>query len=366
MVAMTAEVCFAAAEEGTSHMPDYQRTGVELLTDSTPTADGFYFPAEWAPHDYTIRALPPPQNWNGFGIPLRDIRQQWADVANTLSQFEPVLMVLRSEDKKVARQLLSKEIDRLELPLNDGWSRDAGPMFVVNGKGHRRVAGFTFNGWGAKFPPYHDDALLKARVCKYLDVPMYPIDLVLEGGAITVDGEGTLITTQQCLLNKNRNSAENKARVEKLLNESLGTKKIIWLEKGLKPDPITDGHVDGILAFASPGVVLLHVTDKRTDPNYKICQNAKRCLQESRDANGRTFEVVDLPLTSDEVGHMNFYVGNGCVLVPITGRHREDFEPMGILRDIFPKHEVIGIDGTALGQGGGGIHCITQQVPKIS
>ena len=353
-----------ADDKRKNRMPDYKNTGVKLITDSTPAADGFYFPAEWEKHEYTIMAFPPPQNWKELEVPLKVVYGQWADVANTIAEYEPVLMAVRPQEKRIAKRVLSEEIELFEVPLNDGWSRDTGPVFLVNDEGDRRVAGFTFNGWGAKFPPYKDDALLKARLCKHLDTAMYPIDVVLEGGAVAVDGEGTLITTEQCLLNKNRNSS-SKTEIEKLLNQSFGTEKVIWLGKGLEPDPITDGHVDGILAYAAPGVVLLHTTDERDDPNFKICEDAKRRLKEARDAEGRNLEVIDLPLTSEELCHMNFYIGNGCVVVPTTGKRRVDAEPLAILRDVFPKHEVVGVDGTVLGAGGGGIHCITQQVPKV-
>ena len=344
-------------------MPKYKRTGAKLLNGSTPAGDGFYFPAEWEPHEYTIMVMPPPQNWHGSGIPLKAVRGQWADVANKLSEYEPVLMVVRSEDKHVARRILSHHIELVEIPVNDGWSRDSGPMFLVNGKGQRRVAGFTFNGWGAKFPPYKDDSLLKARLCKYLDVDMYPIDLVLEGGAVTSDGEGTVLTTEQCLLNENRN-ASSRAIIEKILNESLGTTKVIWLGKGLVPDPVTDGHVDGMAAFAAPGVVLLHTTRDRRDPNFSICQDAMRRLNEASDAKGRKLRVVEIPLDAD-LSHMNFYIANDCIMVPITTHPKENERALAILQEVFPNRKVIGIDSTILAEGGGGIHCITQQVPKV-
>ena len=347
-----------------AQMPEYGSTDVALLTESTPRQDGFYFPAEWEEHESTIMVMPPMQNWKGYGIPLEDVRGQWADVANALSEYEKVLMVVPPEEMRHAKRLLSKEIELVEFAVNDGWARDSGQMVLVNGKGERRVAGFTFNGWGAKFPPYRDDALLKARLCRHLDLPMYPIDLVLEGGAVTVDGEGTVLTTEQCLLHPTRNSANDRARVERLLNESLGTTHVIWLGKGLEPDPVTDGHVDGIAAFIEPGVVLVHVCDDTSDPNFKICQDAIQRLKESKDAKGRKLDVIELPLDS-ELSHMNFYIGNGCVLVPIANKRDEDERPLGILRDLFKDRKVIGIDSTVLGEGGGGIHCITQQVPKV-
>jgi agmatine deiminase len=336
---------------------------VEIKPGTEP-ARGFYFPAEWEEHECTIMVMPPPQNWKGFGIPLKDVRDQWARVANKLSEYERVLMVVRPEDKPAAKAILNAKIELIELPVNDGWARDSGPMFLVNGQGQRRVAGFTFNGWGGKFPPFDDDAALKARLCKHLDVEIKPVDLVLEGGAVAFDGQGTLLTTEQCLLNKNRNAAGDRDSVEKLLNQSLGTTKVIWIGKGLEPDPVTDGHIDGIAAFARPGTVLLHTTDDKGDRNYKICQDAKRRLQDSTDANGKRLEVVELPLDAD-LSHMNFYIANKCVLVPVTARHKENERPLAILREVFPKHDVVGIDGTVLAKGGGGIHCITQQVPRV-
>ena len=350
-------------ERGIAEMPDYATTGVTRIEDSTPAADGFHFPAEWEEHDRTIMVLPSPQNWRDTAIPMREVRGQWADVANTLSEYEPVLMVVRPEDRRVAGKILSNDIELVEFPVNDGWSRDSGPMFVVNGRGERRVAGFTFNGWGAKFPPYKDDALLKARLCKHLQTAMYPIDMVLEGGAVTVDGEGTLITTEQCLLNENRNSAD-RTDIESTLNESLGTEKVIWLGKGLEPDPVTDGHIDGMVAFAEPGTVLLHHTDDRRDRNHAICRDAKRRLQEATDAQGRSLEVIEVPLDGD-VSYMNFYIANGVILVPVTKDPAQDRRPMGVIREVFSDYDVIGVDGNVLGDGGGGIHCITQQVPKV-
>ena len=352
-----------AADEKVERMPDYKVTGAKLLTGSTPAADGFYFPGEWAPHELTIMVLPPPQNWKGYGIPLEDVRGQWADVANRLSEYEHVLMVVRAQDTAIAKQIFSREIELIELPVNDGWARDSGPMVLVNGKGERRIAGFTFNGWGAKFPPYSDDALLKGSLAKHFEMPMYPIDLVMEGGAVAVDGDGTALTTEQCLLNKNRNAGADRARVEKLLNDSLGTKKVIWLGKGLEPDPITDGHIDGIAAFAAPGVVLLHTTDDRNDPNFAICRDAKRRLTEATDARGRKLDIIELPLDADH-SHINFYIANDCVLVPTSSSRKHNEHALAILREAFPRREVVGIESEILGEGGGGIYCITQQIPQ--
>jgi agmatine deiminase len=165
------------------------------------------------------------------------------------------------------------------------------------------------------------------------------------------------------MLHKNRNPRKKKAEVEKILKASLGTEKVIWLGKGLEPDPITDGHVDGLAAFARPGVVLLHTTDLRSDPNYTVGNDARRRLQQSTDAKGRKLKVIEIPL-AEKVAHMNFYIGNGCVLVPVAGDKKQDDRPMGILREVFSDRKVIGVGGKTLAKGGGGIHCITQQIPR--
>ncbi|MEM6365874.1 MAG: agmatine deiminase family protein [Planctomycetota bacterium] len=351
--------------EAIDAMPDYLPTGVELLRESNPKSDGYFVPAEWHRHESTIMVMPSPQNWRGFGIAMKHVRQQWADVANELAQYEDVLMVVRRQDRRAVQRLLDESIGLVDFPVNDGWSRDSGPMFVIDGKGNRRVSGFTFNGWGAKFPPFDDDALLKGRLCEYLQTPMYPIDFVLEGGAVTVDGEGTVITTEQCLLHPNRNTKHNKSQIEAILNQALGTQNVIWLGKGLEPDPVTDGHVDGICAFVAPGVVMLHTTDDRSDPNCRICQDAKRRLESVVDAKGRQLEIIDVPLDGD-VSYLNFYIANGAVLVPVTGDPRQDERPMGVIKDFFDgRYDVAGIESNVLAEGGGGIHCITQQVPAL-
>ena len=214
-------------------MPDYRSTGVNLLEGSSPKKDGFRFPAEWEKHECTIMVLPSPQNWKGHGFSMDEVHDQWAAIANKLAEFEPVVMVTRPEDRRKALRLVSKQVDLLEMTVNDGWARDTGPMFVVNTNGERRVAGCTFNGWGGKFPPYTDDAFLKAKLSKHFDAAMYPIDLVLEGGAVAFDGEGTVLTTEQCLLHDSRRGSRTRANIEDKLNESFGTSKVIWLDKGL-------------------------------------------------------------------------------------------------------------------------------------
>ena len=233
----------------------------------------------------------------------------------------------------------------------------------MNEQGEKRATGFSFNGWGAKFPPFSADALLKARLCKKWDIPFYPIDVVSEGGAVLVDGDGTLIVTEECLLHKNRNPTLDKATIEKRLLDGLGAKKVIWLDRGLTPDPVTNGHIDGMAAFVKPGVVLLHSIADKSDPNFKILAAAKRVLTDTTDAQERKLQVIDLPL-ADEVGQMNFYLCNNAVIVPISGDKNQDDAPVAILREVFQGRKIVTVSGRMLAEGGGGVHCITQQIPR--
>ena len=346
--------------ETSTYRPDYTKTGAKLITKSTPLADGFSMPGEELKHESTVMVVPPEQNWVDEGI--EQVRKEWVQTAHAVLAHEPVRMVVHPRDAKAARKVLSKDIELIEIHVNDGWARDTAPLFLRNAKGERRATGFVFNGWGAKFPPFSADALLKARLCAKWGVPFYPIDVVSEGGAVLVDGDGTLIVTEECLLHKNRNPTLGKATIEKRLLDAFGAKKVIWLGRGLTPDPVTDGHVDGMAAFVKPGTVLLHSTADRDDPNFKILADAKRRLSDATDAKGRKLKIVELPL-AEEVGQMNFYLCNGAVIVPISGNKAEDDEPLGILREVFAGRKVVGVAGRVLAKGGGGVHCITQQIP---
>jgi agmatine deiminase len=357
MVGFVAAAIHARARGAAAATPDYASTGARILT-YPPVRDGYYFPAEWARHERALMQFLPAASWYP-----KTADREWAAVANAVAEFEPVTMAVLPSSVKRARQLLTSAIELIEWPMNDGWCRDSGPMILVNGTKERRVAGFEFNGWGAKYPPFSDDALIKARFARHLNMALHPVDMVLEGGAVHVDGESTLITTAECLLNKNRNPDKSREKVESLLKQWLGVRKVIWLPRGLTPDPITDGHVDGMAAFAAPAVVLLHTTDDRSDPNYEITMTAKKILRETPDARGRSIEVIELPVTSWDVLHMNFYICNGGIIVPVVGKAEKDDAPLAILREAFPRHQVVAVTGRSMAKGGGGVHCITQQVP---
>jgi agmatine deiminase len=331
-------------------------------------AQRFSLPAEWAPHAGCLMAFPTAQNWEGCYDGrcdwLDQARTDWAAVANTIVGFEPVTMICNEGEADAARALLSGDIELVELPINDAWTRDTGPLLLTGAKGGRRAACFTFNGWGSKYVPWDDDAALKERWCDQMHIPTRTSDLVLEGGAITVDGEGTLITTESVLLNTNRNPHWNKRQIEDELAAMLGISQVIWLAQGTVPDPITDGHVDGICAFVAPGVVMLHTTDDRSDPNHAICEEARERLTAAKDAAGRKLEIIELPLGTT-IAHINFYLPNGGVVVPLSGIAAEDDAALAVIRDTFPDREVTGIVAPGLAEGGGGVHCITQQIPSV-
>jgi len=339
----------------------YREAGAELAP-GTPADKGCYFPAEWVPHERTLMQFVTAQNWPRAKV--EGAREEWALVANAVAEFEPLTMAVTPEDRPVAEKLLGGEIELVEFPMNDCWSRDSGPMIVVNDDGDRAVAGFAFNSWGRKFYPYEDDAMVKARFAAHLDMPFYPAPMVSEGGALHFDGEGTCLTTEECLLNTNRNPDLDRDEIDEILRTWLGVAKIVWVPKGLTPDPITDGHIDGLAAFSGPGRVLLHSIDDSSDPNYEIIASARRILENETDARGRPFEIIDLPLARDVV-HMNFYICNGGVVVPVAGDADQDDAPLAILRETFPDHRVVPVSGWFLSQGGGGVHCITQQVPAV-
>ena len=338
----------------------------------SPRADGYRMPAEFAPHERCLIAWPP-RSRTFWGEYYMLAQHSYAAVARAIARFEPVLVIARPGEGAEARSYCgSDDIEVVELPIDDSWIRDSGPIFVQRHGGQTAVADFAFNSWGERYLPYGDDARIGERLAAHLGVRRFATPMILEGGAITVDGEGTLITTESCLLNATRNPGMTKDGIEQELKDMLGVEKVIWLVSGLglEEDPDTDGHVDGVAAFIGPARVLLHMVRDPKHADYENLQENRRRL-ETTDALGRPLEVVEFDLRSAPVAvggrpivetYVNFYQANGGVVVPTAG-NADDLPALDRLREILEGREVVGVPAPVIAFGGGGVHCITQQVP---
>jgi agmatine deiminase len=334
----------------------------------TPREAGFVMPAEWAPHARCWMAWPcRTELWRQN---LGAARAAYAAVAKAIARFEPVTMVTRLGDAAAARDVLGNGISILELPMNDSWMRDIGPTFLVNRTGDLAGAAWQFNAWGGKYKDYADDARLAGRLLRQLGMPCFEAPFVLEGGAIHVDGEGTALVTEQCLLNPNRNPALKKADVEANLRDWLGVETVIWLGQGLVDDE-TDGHVDNLACFAKPGVVLALSEDDYLEPNFGALSDNLERLGKATDAKGRSLTVIPIHQPTERrvagkrlaLSYINFYRANGGLVVPRFEDAR-DRTAQDQLAQVFPELKITSIAALDIVRGGGGIHCITQQQPR--
>jgi agmatine deiminase len=337
---------------------------------TTPAAAGLSMPPEWTAHERTLMAWPCRRElWGGQ---LGAAKAESAGVANAVAAFEPVTMVVRDEtDAAEARAALDANVEILQHPVDDSWLRDSGPIFVVDhhDEPSRRVGvHFGFNAWGHKFEGYENDQAIGRVLAEHVGSEVVRAPLVLEGGSIAVDGTGVLLTTEECLLNPNRNPSLSKDEIEQHLKDYLGVTDVVWLEKGLVEDKDTDGHVDLIAAFTRPGTVLL----QRAAPDNPNHDNMAR-NREIAVAAG--LEVIDFdPLAYADVdgervvaSYMNFYVGERFVVVPVAGQPELDEEALARIAQAYGDgKEVIGVPGVVHAFGGGGPHCITQQVPALA
>jgi agmatine deiminase len=352
---------------------------------STPRQDGFYMPAEWALHTRTWMLWPErPDNWRLSAGPAQ---KAFAAVAGAIRAFEPLSMGANPAQVTTARRMLPEQVQVCELPCNDAWMRDCGPTFVVNGKGQVRLVDWQFNAWGGLYADWSQDELVPQRVAGFEGLEYYSAPLILEGGSIHVDGEGTLLTTEECLLNANRNPNLKRAEIEAFLCEYIGARKVLWLGAGVYHDE-TDGHVDNIACFLHPGLVALTWTDDHNDPQYPISMDAYERLTKFTDALGRRLDVLKIHqpdpilITAEEASgvvpvegtypretgdrmaasYINFYTCNGAVIVP-SFNDPHDQPAQEALRQAMPGRQVIALPAREILLGGGNIHCITQQQP---
>ena len=287
----------------------------------TPAADGFVMPAEWEPHAACLMAWPSRADlWGGR---LDEAKRDYAAVAEAIGRFEPVLMVCNPGDEADVKQHCGSGVEVLPFPIDDSWTRDNGPVFVRNAEGEVAAVSFRFNAWGERWHPHDNDAALGARVAAHLGMRCYTSSMVLEGGAYLVDGEGTLLTTEQCLLNPNRNPDLSREQIEQQLRDHLGVSTVVWLGRGHHHDTGpegTDGHLDGILQYVAPGRVLLDVPSEPAHPGHPIATDNLARLAAATDARGRRFEVLPLdPGAEQGLAFANMYLPNGGVVAVFIG-----------------------------------------------
>jgi len=337
----------------------------------SPLHDGYFWPAEWEPHRRTWMCWPVRGECFGGADALLRAKQAYARVARAISAFEPVTLSVRPQEAAEAKLATGGKVEIVEMALDDSWARDFGPTFLRNGKGQLSGVQWIFNAWGRKYQSYANDATFARRVLERAGLAVYRAALTCEGGAIATDGQGTVLTTEQCLLNANRNPGRSKRDVEEALRLYLGARQVIWLGEGFA-DEETDGHVDNIACFAGPGRVIVGVAAKG-HPDCAALKEAMRRLKSARDAEGRALNIVELPqpktLRQDWRGrplpasYVNFYLVNGALIMPaFDDPHDEDART--ILGQCFPGRDIMQIDVLAIVEGGGGIHCITQQEPR--
>ena len=354
----------------------------------TPAADGWHMPAEFGPHTGCWMAWPQrPDNWRHGAEPAQ---RAFAAVAAAIAVSEPVTVGAADEQFERARELLAPEVRVVELSSDDAWMRDIGPTFLTpagGGASGLRGVDWHFNAWGGLYEDWARDERVAAKVLEAEGAGRYRAPLVLEGGSIHVDGEGTVLTTEECLLNQNRNPGLSRDEIERALREYLGASTVIWLGRGVPYDE-TDGHVDNLACFVRPGTVLLSVCEDRSDPMHEVGEDALARLRSARDAAGRELEVLTVPAPGPlhiepgeaagvtprpgthprragdrlAASYVNFYPSASRVVFPLLDE-RLDERAAEVIAACFPEREVVGVPAREILLGGGNVHCITQQVP---
>jgi agmatine deiminase len=347
-------------------------------SSSTPAGLGYSMPAEWAPHRATWLSWP--HNIETWPTYLENVRNIWVQMVAALSPHEQVYLLVNDVATKgeVAARLNDAKsamgnVTLLEIPTVDVWMRDYGPTFVTRNTANRPLAfnDWIFNGWGGKYKAYDDDERVARDIAQILQVPVFEHGLILEGGSIEVNGAGICLTTEQCLLNPNRNPHLGRTQIEEFLKDSLGVRQILWLGDGIIGDD-TDGHIDDIARFVDPTTVACIIETNSRDDNYRFLQENHQRLQSARDQDGKKLEVVCLPCPAPvfydgarlPASYANFYIANEVVLVPVFD-DANDRHALGLLQELFPKHKVIGLRCNEVVAGLGAIHCVTQQEPAV-
>jgi agmatine deiminase len=359
---------------------------------TTPRAQGYAMPPEWAPHAGCWMIWPErPDNWR---LGAKPAQAAFAAVATAIARFEPVTMLVSARQFSHASTILPESVRVAEVSTNDSWARDTGATFLLNAQGELAGVDWPFNAWGGLegglYFPWDLDDQVAAKILQFERAPRFRAPKIIEGGAIHVDGEGTVLVTESCLLNENRNPAPTRQEMERVLKDYLGVSHVIWLTHGVPHDE-TDGHIDNLACFIRPGTVLLTWCDDPADPHYAVSRDAESRLLAARDAKGRPLTVERIPMptpmfyTTEEAAgidpaangmnrvagerlaasYVNFYIANGAIIAPSFGV-ATDIPARAILANLFPEREIVMIPAREILLGGGNIHCITQQQPKTS
>ena len=333
---------------------------------------GFHYPEETDPHARTYLQWPVNRSVHDDADFLYDLQTTIADIASTIAEFEPVVMLAAAAHHKAIRKLLSGQVELWDIPTDDLWCRDSGPSFVVDGKGGLAVTQFNFNGWGGK-QTHANDGKIAARVAERLGLPLFDSGLVGEAGGVETDGHGTLIAHESSFINANRNTG-TKAEIEAMLLNTMGAQKMIWAP-GIKGADITDYHIDALARFVKPGQVLIQMGDAvdPADPWSVSAFETHAVLTGATDAQGRKLDLVILPEPSDirvdspdfVASYVNYYVCNGAVIAAEFGDKAADAEAAAILASLYPGREIVMLNTDALGEVGGGIHCATHEQPRV-
>jgi agmatine deiminase len=335
----------------------------------TPSQCGYAMPAEWVPHRRTWMCWPCRAEAWGSAARMERAKAATTEVARAIARFESVVLVARPADAEAVKESCGGFAEVFVAPIDDSWARDSGPTFL-SGKSAAGVS-WRFNAWGGKYEDYDHDAALAGRILERAGGEAFPAPIVCEGGAFHVDGEGTLITTEQCLLNANRNPGCTREAIAEILRGYAGAETVLWLP-GVYADEETDGHVDNIACFLAPGRLLLGIPPT-AHPDFPAVAQLRRFLSEARDAKGRAFDIVEIaqperkredwrgrPLAAS---YVNFCLANGGLVMPAFD-DPADLSAFSVLKDCFAERDIVQLPALDLVAGGGGIHCITQQEPR--
>ena len=349
-----------------------------MFPTNTPQQAGYYFPAEFAPHEATWLSWPHKEaSWPGK---IDTIYAPYSQFVYYLANSEKVrINVIDESMQQFAIQHLQKakvnlaNVEFFMHPTNDAWCRDHGPAFLINPSAATKkvIVDWGYNAWGNKYPPFDLDDVIPTSIAQHFNLPVFHPGIVMEGGSVEFNGAGTLLTSTACLLNPNRNPHLNQQQIEAFLCAYYGVQQILWVDEGIIGDD-TDGHIDDTVRFVNEHTVLTVVEENTKDENYALLQHNLKQLSQMRLSNGRSLDIIELPMPDPVIyedqrlpaSYANFYIANKYVIVP-TFRCSKDDKALAIISSCFPERKVVGIDSTDIIWGLGSFHCLSQQEPLV-